>query len=155
MQAPDRCSVDFCVWWELQLWWEQEKGCRKGVRCEGAGMLPWQILLVLRAWKRLLWNPHFLLGGCQLACVGWRSPHGFCRHRRDSVSERGVRGHPLTRDSALCPQHATLEDKGTLSVLIIPHLEINEEMAGYRQDGDETLYWARSAFPPSAFWSVI
>ena len=33
-----------------------------------------------------------------------------------------------------------LEDKGTLSMLIIPRLKINEQMAGYRRDGYETSY---------------
>lgn len=66
-------------------------------------------------------------------------------HRVVSVVIRGVLalsegwgGHPLIRDSALYPLCATLGDKGTLSVLIIPRLKINEQMAGYSRDGYET-----------------
>lgn len=77
----------------------------------------------------------FFVSCLPAACTGWRSPHGFCRHMRSSVSEQGVRRKSTNKGLSVI---STLEDKGALSMLIIPHLKINEQIAGYRRDGYET-----------------
>lgn len=69
-----------------KTWGVRAQGCCRG-----------RFLPVPGARERLLWNKPFLLAGYPTACVGRRSPRGFCRHTRGSVSERGVRRTPTNK----------------------------------------------------------
>lgn len=66
-------------------------------------------------------------------CISWRSWQVL---PSDGMRARGE-GWLLIGNPVLFPTHCVW-NKGTLSVLIICHLEINEQMAGCRWDGYET-----------------
>ena len=83
---------------------------------------------VPRAQERVLQDKHLLW-----SCISWRSWQVLPSH---GVRTRGE-GWLLIGNPVLFPM-CCVWNKGTLSVLIICHLEINEQMAGCRWDGYET-----------------